>query len=297
MGTESTTAQVTPAEFTRSMIDLAQDKGAKLTIASAESLAFEADGVALKCVRAVDEKGETLEIPATDIVLAAGPWTARLASKLLGTRAGAALDIEPRCAIALSAPRPLTDYQNHAIYSGCSTSVIFRPSTPITPHALFTELTLPSGISVSPEIYPRPDGTVYMCGDHTDPLRPRPLPTRAADVTPSPHAVKNQTERLKWLGGRGFDDVQVEVEQACFRPESRRGKPVIGELAKGVYIASGHSVWGICNGPGTGQCMVRIICSIRRWMLTMCGGGTHLGRCDHFSEYPFPCTVNRMSTI
>jgi len=69
--------------------------------------------------------------------------------------------------------------------------------------------------------------------------------------------VKNQTERLKWLGGRGFDDVTVEVEQACFRPESRRGKPVIGELAKGVYIASGHSVWGICNGPGTGKCMVR----------------------------------------
>ena len=69
--------------------------------------------------------------------------------------------------------------------------------------------------------------------------------------------MKNQTERLKWLGGRGFDDVKVEVEQACFRPESRRGKPVIGELAKGVYIASGHSVWGICNGPGTGKCMVR----------------------------------------
>jgi len=69
--------------------------------------------------------------------------------------------------------------------------------------------------------------------------------------------VKNQTERLKWLGGRGFDDVKVEIEQACFRPESRRGKPIIGELAKGVYIASGHSVWGICNGPGTGKCMVR----------------------------------------
>lgn len=270
MGTESTTAQVTPAEFTRSMIDLAQDKGTNLTIASAESLEFEADGVTLKCVRAVDEKGETLEIPATDIVLAAGPWTARLASKLLGTRAGAALDIEPRFVVALSAPRLLTYCQNHAIYSGCSTSVIFRPSTPITPHALFTELTLPSGESVSPELYPRPDGTIYMCGDHTDPLRARPLPARAADVTPSPHAVKNQTERLKWLGGRGFDDVQVEVEQACFRPESRRGKPVIGELAKGVYIASGHSVWGICNGPGTGKCMVCTTRSVRWWVLTMC---------------------------
>jgi len=96
-----------------------------------------------------------------------------------------------------------------------------------------------------------------MYGDHTGPLRACSLPVRAADVTPSPNAVKNQMERLKWLGGRGFDDVKVEVEQVCFRPESRHGKPIIGELAKGVDIASGHSVWGIRNGPGTGKCMVR----------------------------------------
>ena len=107
MGTESTTAQVTPAEFTRSMMDLAQEKGAKLTIASAEFLEFEADDVTPKCVRAVDEKGQTIEIPVTDIVLAAGPWTARLASKLLGTRAGAALDIEPRFVTPFSAFRSL----------------------------------------------------------------------------------------------------------------------------------------------------------------------------------------------
>jgi len=116
---------------------------------------------------------------------------------------------------------------------------------------------VPSGESVSPELYSRPDGTIYICGDHTDSLRARSLPVRAADVTPSSHAVKNLTERLKWLGGRGFDDVKAEVEQVCFRPESRNGKPVIGELAKWVYIASGHSVWGVRNGPGTGKCMVR----------------------------------------
>ena len=37
--------------------------------------------------------------------------------------------------------------------------------------------------------------------------------------------MKNQTEHLKWLGGRGFDDVKFEVGEACFRPESWRGKP------------------------------------------------------------------------
>ena len=131
-----------------------------------------------------------------------------------------------------------------------------------------------------------------MCGDHTDPLRARSLPTRAADVTPSPHAVKNQTERLKWLCGRGFDDVKVEVEQACFRPECRRGKPVIGELAKGIYIASGHSVWGICNGPGTGKCMVRTTHSLfNDGRLTLCPGGTHPGWHSHRGKYSLTCTM------
>ena len=118
-----------------------------------------------------------------------------------------------------------------------------------------------------------------MCGDHTGPLRARSLPIRAAHVTPSAHAVKNQTERLKWLGGRGFDDVKVEFEQACFRPETRCGIPVIGELAKGVYIASGHSVWGICNGPDPGKCMVRTAHFLfNDGRLTLSPGGTDPGR-------------------
>jgi len=130
MGTESTTAQVTPAEFTRSMMDLAQERGAKLTITSAESLEFEADDVTLKCVRAVDEKGETIEIPATDIVLAAGPWTARLASKLLGKRAGAALDIEPRFVTPFRMPRSLLTTGIMTKIAGVQPRSFFDPQSP-----------------------------------------------------------------------------------------------------------------------------------------------------------------------
>ena len=133
MGTESTTAQVTPAEFTRSMMDLAQEKGAKLTIASAESLELEADDVTPKCVRAVDEKGQTIEIPATDIVLAAGPWTARLASKLLGKRAGAALDIEPRFVTPFSVPRSLLTARMIPKIVGAQPLSYFDPQSP-SPH-------------------------------------------------------------------------------------------------------------------------------------------------------------------
>ena len=130
MGTESTTAQVTPAEFTRSMMDLAQEKGARLTIASAEFLELEADDVTPKCVRAVDEKGETIEIPATDMVLAAGPWTAKLASKLLGKRAGVALDIEPRFVMPFSTPRSLLTAGMLPPIAGAQPLSYFDPQSP-----------------------------------------------------------------------------------------------------------------------------------------------------------------------
>lgn len=101
MGTEDTTAQVTPAEFTRSINRFAQDKGALVIIASAESLEYEEDGSTLKAVVAKKDDGESVTIPATEVILAAGPWTARVAQRLLGKDAGTALDIEPRSLLRL----------------------------------------------------------------------------------------------------------------------------------------------------------------------------------------------------
>jgi len=66
------------------MMDLTQEEGVRLTVASAESLSLEADDMTPKSVRALDAKGETIGIPAKGIVLTAGWWTTRLASKLLG---------------------------------------------------------------------------------------------------------------------------------------------------------------------------------------------------------------------
>lgn len=125
-------------------------------------------------------------------------------------------------------------------------------------HSLFTELSTPDGISASPEVYPRSDGTVYMCGDHTDPLRQRPFTAKATDATPSEIAVNNHQNRLEFISEK-FKDAKIEATQACFRPESTRNKPIIGRLGTGLWMASGHSVWGICNGPGTGKLMVSLL--------------------------------------
>jgi len=107
------------------MIDFAQERGSKLTIVSAGSLELEAD-VTFRCVR----EGETIEIPATDIVLAAGPWATRLTSKLLGKRAGAALDIEPRFVTPFPTPRSLLTTRVMTQIAGAQPRSFFDPQSP-----------------------------------------------------------------------------------------------------------------------------------------------------------------------
>lgn len=251
IGTPDDTAQVTPNLFTEAICSLAQEKGVKLTIATVDGI--EMDETGNPCgVLATNDVGERVTIPATDVVFAAGPWTAGLAKSTLRNRASAALDIEPRYISSLFIER---GPKLKAFQSPCSTSVIFRPDIETSPHALFTEVTI-SKDTGSPEVYPRPDGTIYMCGDHSDPGRQRPLTKKATDATPSDVAIRNHQRRLEFLSEK-LKNAKVEITQACFRPESKRGRPIIGKLGPGLWIASGHSVWGICNGPGTGKVMVR----------------------------------------
>lgn len=78
------------------MVELAQERGAKVTIATVDGLEFAEDGESPSAILATNEKGESVKIEATDVVFAAGPWTASVATTLLGKNASAALEIVPR---------------------------------------------------------------------------------------------------------------------------------------------------------------------------------------------------------
>jgi len=238
IGDVNTTAQVTPFPLTNFLAEKAKEAGATVTFALVDGIQFEEDG-SPKAVLATDERGEKLIFPATDVVFAAGPWTGALARKLLGQRAGAAGGIVP---------------------SEASTSIIMRPpSDALVPaQALFSSIRMPDGRYGSPEVFPRPDGTVYICGAGTgDGLA---LPTRAREVSPSERAVERLVEYMNVISPTRFKDATIEVQQACFRPNPPRGgNPVIGKLGKGLWVASGHNVWGLNHGPGTGKCMAELI--------------------------------------
>ncbi|HVH82455.1 MAG TPA: FAD-binding oxidoreductase [Stellaceae bacterium] len=53
----------------------------------------------------------------------------------------------------------------------------------------------------------------------------------------------------------------IVARQACYRPVTRDGLPLIGAVADigGAYVATGHSVWGILNAPATGEAMAELI--------------------------------------
>ena len=53
----------------------------------------------------------------------------------------------------------------------------------------------------------------------------------------------------------------IVARQACFRPVTEDGLPLIGEVpgVDGAYVATGHNVWGMLNAPATGEAMAELI--------------------------------------
>lgn len=220
LGTTETTAQVHPRKFCHTLLSEALKAGVKFEIGHVTSI----EDVAAK-VEYLDSTNLAKSIPSDCTIVAAGPWT----SKLL---------------------------KNAPISATRAHSITIKTTDPVTPHALFTEMTLRNGTHVAPEIYARSD-EVYVCGEG-DELEP--LPEKASDVK----VVESRCDVLKDFVDElspVLKNGQVGVKQACYLPTTTvgAGGPIIGRVKQGLYVAAGHSCWGICLGPGTGKVMSELI--------------------------------------
>jgi glycine/D-amino acid oxidase-like deaminating enzyme len=135
-------------------------------------------------------------------------------------------------------------------------SLVFDTGTKIPAEALFLEYAEASRATHSPEVFPRADGTTYVCAISSE----SPLPENPTDVAPDPGAI----ERLEAMCARLSPVLaasNVLARQACYRPVTRDGLPLIGRVSgiNNVYVATGHSVWGILNAPATGEVMAELI--------------------------------------
>ena len=79
-------------------------------------------------------------------------------------------------------------------------------------------------------------------------------------MTPEPGAAE-RLRRLTACVSPGLAASKVLAEQACFRPVTADELPLIGPVpgVAGAYMATGHSVWGMLNGPSTGEAMAALI--------------------------------------
>jgi glycine/D-amino acid oxidase-like deaminating enzyme len=220
LGSTETTAQVHPARFTGALVAAAQARGTLVRHGVVESV-VQGDGIA----RGVAVDGQALGADA--VVLAMGPWTGRLSGRL-----------------QLPSVRGLKGYS------------VTLTGAEVPAHALFVDYRTADGRALEPEIFPRPDGEVYVCGM----ADPQPLPESPEGVEVNDGAC----ETLARAAGRvatALATARIERRQACYRPVTDDGLPLIGRVPglAGCYVATGHGPWGMLNAPATGQALAELI--------------------------------------
>ena len=262
LGTHATTAQVHPRLFTTFIAEQFQKQpNTAVVYGTATSLAMTSDsngsqtfgptGVKVRMNAANGDKahvngangangvngtGEEQIIPADVVVIAAGPWTGKVALELLGNQVGRRLGV--------------TGHRAH--------SIVLKTKEELTPHCLFTNMTMEDGSVGEPEVYARPDGTTYMCVSaqcivefrYAELMKYRcgagdsePLPATAAEVKPSQESINLLKSQARALSHVFTDEygVEVQAEQACYLPVADRGRPLIGKVrgVEGVFVGSG----------------------------------------------------------
>jgi len=123
-------------------------------------------------------------------------------------------------------------------------------------HALFVDYRTNDGRALEPEIFPRPEGEVYVCGM----ADPAPLPD-------SPEGVEVNEDSCAVLAraagrvSKALAEVPIVRRQACYRPVTDDGLPLIGRVPglRGAYVATGHGPWGILNAPATGLAIAELV--------------------------------------
>lgn len=223
LGSPQTTALVEPRAFTTGLMAAAEKHGGSLRHGAVVKLVRDKSGGASGVVL---DDGETVEGDA--VVIAMGPWS------ILATR---------------WLPLP-------AVYGYKGHSLIFQTGEAIPAEALFLEYQESSGEVLTPELFPRADGTTWVCAVSST----EPMPIDPARVSPDEGAHARLEAMCRTISP-ALATAPITARQACFRPVTEDGLPLIGAVpgVNGAYVATGHSVWGMLNAPATGEAMAELI--------------------------------------
>lgn len=234
-------AIVDPQKLTKALVDDAVERGASLFINAVTG--FDLDS-ADKIVSGIQfEDGTTLDVfDGEKVVIAIGPWSSRVEDWF-------------------NTPLPIDGV--------LSTSLTWNKtdSLPNLDSAIFCN---EDSAGCHLEILPRFDGSLYVsgCGGSTvssprifrcPEERPQPQESCLPNVARA-HAAQ---KRLAALLGQspGVPLPPPSTVQACLRPVSPDGIPIIGKLPswRNVYVVTGGGPWGVTWGPLMGKCMANLL--------------------------------------
>ncbi|KAJ4136146.1 hypothetical protein NW768_003754 [Fusarium equiseti] len=238
------TSQVHPLHFTTAIAELAQQGGAQIQT-NAKVTKINSSKTGVESIEYLDRNTNENKVitNVTDIVVTAGPWTSR---------------VLPRAKIE--------SLRAH--------SVVY--DVDLSPYAVFTDIELPQDFipehrvkmgqkkrhrgNVDPEIYARPFNEAYACGE---PDKSVPLPDTADQVECDEAQCDDMISYISTFSPK-LAAAPIKAKQACYLPQHIRfgqeSGPLIGKTSvPGLFVAAGHTCWGIQNGPGTGKLMSEFV--------------------------------------
>jgi len=243
-------ALVDPAELVSSMMDKAlSQSNCSFRQASISGLELDPSGSRVTAIHLESDTPKIIPVEEDEpVVIALGPWSSRIEDWL-----GIPMPIEGVLSTSFI-------YQDGILDSDVGTAFFFDDDS--------------NGCHL--EIFGRRDKSLYVsgCGESqvisTRLLRSKERPSPAAPCAPDlTRAAAAQASLRKAGYNRAGTTTSTttttttckhpDTAQACIRPVSPDGVPVVGKLLDNIYVATGGGPWGITWGPLMGQSLASLI--------------------------------------
>lgn len=223
-----------PRLLTNALVQEAtQIAGSTVRLARVEDVRRTEDGTCWSVHARDRNTGEVSVLKADIVVLAMGPWTST--------------------ALAWFPQIPVIEGLKAA-------SLVVTVGKNVGATALFTEYEVEGGRR-EVDVYPREEGEVYLSMSSyfeekmADPGKVEVHERNVRELKEVAIGLSRELGETIQGGGGGVK------AQACHLPVSEDGLPVIGPLGgvQGIWVATGHSCWGVLNSMATGLSVAEMI--------------------------------------
>jgi len=181
-------------------------------------------------VKYQNNNGEEEILPCTDVVCSNGPWACQ-AEEWFNNAVQLPMEGIKSTSIVW---KPPVDEDGNAKISAVEATALFCGED--------------DRYSTHLEVYPRPDGTVYICGiGGSDYITTPELKASAylEECLPKDDRVEAASSAFKMISQTYAKEGELLTKQACMRPCPPDAKPYMGTIRgwKGAYINAGHNCW------------------------------------------------------